>query len=165
MSFLSPYSARNVIVNYAGQLLNDGRPEDVFINVSEGSPRLSTRKGNSGDTSVSLSPDHSAVVSLTFYPESKAGKVLTGIYYALKNYESVGEPVLGAVPLSIVDPSGGYYLACAEATMMNKTDTSLGSDTGTVTFEFYVEQAIQGSLPEDYAGDVAAALNDLGISV
>lgn len=165
MSFLSTYSPRNVIVNYAGTNFNSGRVDDVFVNIAEGSPRISTRKGNSGDTSVALSSDHSAIVTLSFYPESQSGKIMTGLYYGLKNAESVGKVILGSVPLSIIDPSGGVYLTCAEAVLMNKTDTTLGADTGTISFEFYVEQAVQGSLPDEYEADVQSALAYIGVPV
>lgn len=165
MSFLSTYSPRNVVVNYAGALFNSGRTDDVFVSITEGAERISTRKGLSGDTSVALSSDHSCTVSLTFYPESQSGKIMTGLYHGLKKAERDGNVVLGAAPLVIVDPSGSVFLTCNEAVIQSKSDTTLGADTATVTFDFYVESATQGALPDEYSNEVTAALNYLGVAV
>ena len=163
MAFLTPYSARNVTISYAGIPLNQGRPEDVFFTVAENAQRMTPRKGLSGDTSVSLSSDHSTLVTLSFFPESDAAKVLTAIYYSLKEAERAGTPALGAAPLMVSDPSGITLLASPQAALQNKTETSFGADTGTISFEFYVEEALIKPLPADIAGQISAAKAALGV--
>lgn len=165
MAFLSTYSCRAVLVNYAGVALNDGRPEDTFITISENAPRTAQRKGLSGDTSVALSPDHSVMVTLSFFPESTAAKLLNAMYYSLKDLERAGKPVLGAAPLVITDPSGVIMLVCKEAALSNKTETAFGADTGSLSFEFYVEDAQIKPLPGALAGKVAGAVSALSVKV
>ena len=165
MSLLATYSPRNVLVNYAGVLLNSGRPEDVFITITENAPRASFRKGLSGDTSSALSPDHSATITLSFYPESNTAKVLSLIYFGLKNAEAAGTPVLGAVPLVITEPAGSTLMVCPQAVLMNKTETSLGADTGTVSFEFFVEHAVQAVATPELMAEMNKGLSELGVPV
>lgn len=165
MAFLSTYSPRNVLVNYAAAILDSGRSDDVWITISQNAPRASFRKGNSGDTSAALSADHSVTVTLSFYPESQSAKALTGIYNGLKAAERSGNPVLGAYPLVISDPSGATLLLAKEAVLMNSGDISLGSDTGTVDFEFFVEDALQLPLEGDLAEEVNSSLDELGIQL
>lgn len=164
MAFLTPYSARNVFVGYAGVLLNSGRPEDVFFTVAWNAPRTAMRKGLSGDTSASISPDHSAIVTLSFYPESLTAKVLGGMYTTMKVAESKGLAILGAAPLVIKDPTGSMFLTCREAVIQNQTDMSFGADTGTISFEFFVEEALIAPLPGLVADQVIKGGEKLGLT-
>lgn len=159
MSFLTPYSARNVIINYGGVTLNDGRPEDVFFTVAWNAPRTAMRKGLSGDTSASISSDHSALVTLSFYPESRAAKILGNIFSSLRISEGKGKPILGKATLVIIDPSGSMFLGCREAVIQNQTDLSFGADTGNVSFEFFVEEAFIGAVPADLKAEVDATID------
>ena len=163
MSFLKTYSARGVNINYAGVSLNEGRPEDAFITIAENAPRVAMRKGLSGDTSSALSPDHSVLVTLSFFPESLSASVLSVIYNGLKAAEMAGTPVLGAVPLYINDPSGSTLLVAAEAVLTNKEETSLGADSGSVSFEFYVETGYQFTGAQKVQSAATKALENLGI--
>lgn len=166
MSFHTTYSAKHVITNYAGVDLSEGRPEDVFLTITESAPRASFRKGVDGNTAPSLSTDHSATVTLTFFPQSNNGKLMTALYYSLKQAAKGDEPVLGAFPLVISDPSGSILIAAPEAVLMNKGDNSFGNNTGEVSFEFYVEDVFGISLPEgELADTLNNALGDLGISI
>ena len=165
MSFHSTYSARNVTVVYAGANLSEGRPEDVYITISENSPRASFRKGLDGNTSAALSSDHSVTLTLSFYPESTTAKVLSGIYYGLKELERTGTALLGAYPLVINDPSGAASLLVAdEAVLMEKGDSSFGADSGTVDFTFYIEDARQAVLPAELEAIVNASLGNLAVT-
>lgn len=164
MSFHPTYSAKAVVINYAGADLTEGRPEGAFITVAQGAPRAAFRKGVDGNTSNSLSADNSVTVTLSLFPESNAGKVLTGIYYGLKAAHSAGEVVLGALPLGVVDPSGTIFLAAKEAVLMNIGDLTLSEDTGTMDFEFYVEDAVATPLTGELADKLASALSELGVS-
>lgn len=165
MSFHETFSAKNVVVNYSGVDLSQGRPEDAFLTISQGAPRANFRKGVDGNTSAALSADNSVTVTLSLFPESNAAKVLTGIYYGLKLSHDQGQPVLGALPLGIVDPSGTIFLVAQEAVLVNMGDLSLGEDTGTMDFEFYVEDAIAVPLTGEIAGKLSGALSTLGVSV
>lgn len=165
MAFLPTYSARNVLVNYAGAILDGGRPEDTFVTITENAPRASFRKGNSGDTSAALSADHSVTVVLTFFTESQAAKILSGIYSGLKSAEKAGSPVLGSYPMVISDPSGSTLLVAKDTVLMNKTEVGLGADSGTVSFEFFVDDATQLPLPDDLAASAKDALSKLGVEV
>lgn len=165
MAFLPTYSARNVLVNYAGAILDGGRPEDTFMTITENAPRVAFSKGVSGDTSAYLSPDHSVTVVLTFKAESDAAKILSGIYSGLKAAEKSGNPVLGSYPMVISDPSGSTLLVAKDAVLFNKNEISLGGGAGDVSFDFYIEDATQLPLPEDLAGSAKDALSKLGVEV
>lgn len=165
MSFHATYSARNVVTNYSGLDISEGRPEDVFITIAENSDRASFRKGIDGHTSSALSSDNSYIVTLSYFPESATAKILTGIYSALKLAQTTDAATLGAVPLGIADPSGGTIFAASEAVMQSRGDTSLGEDTGTIDFVFYVESGAITALPEDLAKAVAEGLDGLGLSL
>lgn len=165
MAFLQTYSARNVLINYAGVILNSGRPEDTFLTISENAPRASFRKGLSGDTSSALSPDHSVTITLTFFPESRSAQALSLIYNGLKDSERFGNPVLGAVPMVISDPSGSTFVAAGEVVMFNKTETGLGADTGSISFEFYAEEAFQVAVGAELNEEANKGLRELGVQV
>lgn len=162
MSLLRTYSARAVNIIYAGATLNSGRPDDVFITIAENADRVSFRKGMSGDTSVSLSPDHSGTITLSFFPESQSAKSLTNIYASLREMERRGDKqpanigVAGTgTPLVVVDPSGSIILVATEAVMQSVSERSLGDDTGTISFTFFVDDMWLW-------GDPAAKSNVLG---
>ena len=165
MAFHETFSAKNVVINYSGVDLSQGRPEDAFVTIAQGAPRANFRKGLDGNTSAALSADNSVTVTLSLFPESNAAKVLTGIYYGLKLAHDQGEVILGALPLGIVDPSGTIFLVAKEAVIMNIGDLSLGEDTGTLDFEFYVEDAVAVPLTGELATKLSGALNELGVSV
>lgn len=165
MSFHETFSAKNVVVNYAATDVSQGRPEDAFISISQGAPRASFRKGLDGNTSAALSADNSVTVTLSLFPESNSAKILTGLYYGLKQSLRQGEAVLGALPLIIADPSGTIFLVANETVLMNIGDLSLGEDTGTIDFEFYVEDALAAPLTGELADLLSNATKDAGIKV
>lgn len=164
MAFHETYSAKSVVINYAGAVLTKGRPEDAFISIAQGAPRANFRKGLDGNTSAALSADNSVTVTLSFFPESNSAKILSGLYYGLKLSHDQGKPILGALPLGITDPSGTIFLIAEEAVLVNMSDLSLGEDTGTIDFEFYVENAIATPLSGELADKLSSALTELGIS-
>lgn len=160
--FHSNYNPRNVIINYATVTFNSGFSEDVYFSISENSPRLSVRTGNSGDSSPAISADRSAIVTLTFMPQSLSAKILTSIYYGLRESDSTDTNFLGAAPMVIQDPSGSVFIVCKEAVLQSMSEQSLGADTGTVSFEFFVQEVKQvTALPESYQAEVSKALADL----
>lgn len=165
MSFHKTYSMRNVDIDYALLDLNVGKADDAYLTISQGAPRASYRKGADGNTSASLSADHSVTVTLSLFPESEAAVKLQAIYDALKASERAGEPVLGAVPLVISDPSLAANILSLEAVLTNVGDLTLGQDTGTKDFEFYVEDALSNPLLGDLAADLQKAKDDLGITI
>lgn len=165
MAFHETFSAKSVVVNYSGVDLSQGRPEDAFLTISQGAPRANFRKGVDGNTSASLAADNSVTVTLSLFPESNSAKVLTGLYYGLKLSHDAGKPILGALPLGIADPSGTIFLIAKEAVLVNMGDLSLGEDTGTLDFEFYVEDAIAVPLTGEIATKLAGALSAIGVSV
>lgn len=165
MSFHATFSAKQVLVNYAGVDMSEGRPDDVFITISETSPRASFRKGVDGNTSAALSSDHSAQVTLSFFPESTNAKLMTSTYYALREAQKGDSPVLGAFPLGVVDPSGSIAVGALEAVLESMADRSIGNDTGTIDFVFYVENLVGTALPSDLASDAANLGSALGITL
>jgi len=164
MSFHETYSAKNVVSNFSGIDVSQGRPDDAFITISQGSPRVNMRKGLDGNTSSALTADNSVTVTLSYFPESNAAKVLTALYYGLKASNDAGKPILGALPLGLSDPSGTVFLIAQEAVMVNIGDLSLGEDTGTMDFEFYVEDALITPLTGELADKLTAGLKELGVS-
>lgn len=165
MSFHAPYSAKQVTVNYAAGDFSEGRPDDVFITISESAPRATFRKGVDGNTSAALSSDHSSQVTLSFFPESDSAKLLSNIYYALRSSQRGDSPTLGAYNLVVLDPSGSIIIEAEEAVLESMSDRSLGNDTGTIDFVFYVETLLGGSLPADLAQEANKVLGALGVSV
>lgn len=173
MSLLRTYSARAVNIVYAGITLNDGRPDDVFITIAENADRVSFRKGMSGDTSVSLSPDHSGTITLSFFPESQAAKGLTNIYSALREMERRGDTqpanigVAGTgTPLAVIDPSGSIILAATEAVIQSTSERSLGEDTGTISFTFFVDDMYLWGDPtakSNVLGEVSKAVKAISV--
>lgn len=162
--FHSTYSAKNVLINYSGRDLSDGRPDgQAFVTISQGAPRASFRKGVDGNTAASLSADNSVTITLSLFPESDNAKILGAIYYGLKQAHDAGKPVLGALPLGLSDPAGTIFLIAKEAVLMNIGDLSLSEDTGTIDFEFYVENAIATPLEGDLAEDLNGALKELSV--
>lgn len=164
MSFHETYSAKNVVSNFSGIDVSKGRPDDAFVTISQGSPRVNMRKGLDGNTSAALSADNSVTVTLSYFPESNAAKVLVALYYGLKQSHDAGKPILGALPLGLADPSGTIFLIAKEAVLVNIGDLSLSEDTGTLDFEFYVEDAIATPLTGELGDKVASGLSELGIS-
>jgi hypothetical protein len=165
MSFHETFSAKNVVINYAATDISTGRPEDAFITISQGAPRAAFRKGLDGNTSASLSADNSVTVTLSLFPESNSAKILTGLYYAFKQALRQGEAVLGALPLIVADPSGTIFLVAKETVLMNLGDLSLSEDTGTIDFEFYVEDALASPLTGELADILSNATKDAGVKV
>ena len=171
MAFLQTYSRRAVQTVWAGQDLSNGRPDDVFITIEQNAERVGFRKGFSGDTASSLSSDHSLKVTLTFFPESEAAKRLTAFYNVTSQAERtlslqgvagaidaataglsalgftavVANGILFPAPLLIKDLSGAVVLEAPQVVLYNRTETSLGEDTGTVSFEFFVEEGFLSS--------------------
>lgn len=165
MAFHPTYSSRRVVINYAGVNLSDGKAEDAFLTIAHNTPRASYRKGADGNTSAALSSDMSLTVTISMFPESSAAKALGIAYYGLREAERQGAGVLGAVPLGIVDEAGTTILTTTEAVLTNVGDLSLGQDTGTIDFEFYVENAILSPAPAEVADLAASALDALSVSV
>jgi hypothetical protein len=142
MSFHSPYTARNVIISYAGQELSGGIPEDAFLTITPNAPRASFRKGLSGNTSASISSDTSYNIVLSLYPESQSATILQTFYGLLRAGELAGFPILGAGPLMIQDESNLPFFGAPQTVLMNVGESSYGADTGTIDFEFYVESGL-----------------------
>ena len=186
MAFLQTYSSRAVQTVWAGQDISNGRPDDVFITIEQNAERVGFRKGFSGDTASSLSSDHSLKVTLTFFPESEAAKRLTAFYNVTSQAERslgllgsagasanamvslislgftavVANGVLFPAPLIIKDISGGVVLDAPQVVLYNRTETSLGEDTGTVSFEFYVEEGFLSS-DDNRIGAILGAANNV----
>jgi len=74
MSFHQTYSMGNVNINYGGFDITDGRGADAYLSISNNTPRASFRKGADGNTSASLSSDHSVTLTLT-YMEDPSGSI------------------------------------------------------------------------------------------
>lgn len=179
MAFLQTYSRRGVSTVYAGKDLSEGRPDDVFITIEQNAERVSFRKGFSGDTSSSLSSDHSLKVTLTYFPESRTAKFLTNFYNIISQSEVLlrnndfkttfgqiegdlkklgfksfaASGILLPAPLILEDLSGAVVLDAPQAVLYNRTETSLGEDTGTVSFEFFVEEGFISS-DDNVIGDL-----------
>jgi hypothetical protein len=161
MSFHTPYASVATTINYAGVILETGKGDDVWLNVSYNSPRASFRKGADGNTSASISPDRSGTVTLTYFAESNSAKILQGIYTGLQELD--GLAVLGAVPLAVSDPSGAIIFGAKEAVLMEIGDAGYSSDTPTVDYTFYVEDLTVVNLPPELAAQVDAAVNTLSV--
>lgn len=163
IGFHTPFCARNVTIEYALLDISSGLAEDAFFSISENAPRLATRAGVNGKHAASLSSDLSVTVEITLFPESDAAKVLTAAYMALKESSRTGVNVLGAVPLTVKDASGVVWLEALEATMMSYSGMTLGADTGTVTFTFFVPDAAVLTLPSDLATQLNNVKTNLGV--
>lgn len=165
MSFFNTYSMRAVLIEYATLDLTDGKPEDGFLTVTQNAPRATFRKGGNGNTSVSLSADHSVRVTLSLFPESPAAIKLRNFYSGLKLAERTENPILAALPLVISDPSGAYGMIALEAALESVGDVGLGADTGTLDFVFYVEDAYESKLAGELGEEVSKALSSIGIDL
>jgi hypothetical protein len=163
MSYLSTYSSRAVLINYAGIVLSAGKGEDTFMTMEYSSDRFSTTTGASGDTAVSLSPDQTGTITLTYQATSDSAKLLTALHGVLRASERAGEPVLLAVPLTVVDPSGSTIIACTEASLMSVGTNTLGLGENTRDFVFHIANIFETSMPEDIADKISAASASLGL--
>ena len=161
MSYLNTYSCRNVLINYAGMTLDSGKGEDTFVTIEYNSDRFSKTTGCSGDTAVSLSPDHSATIVLTYQATSNSAKLLAFLHGAMRLAEMNGEPELGAGPLGIVDPSGSTYALAKEAALMSVGTNTLGLGENTRDFTFDVPVLAETALPDV----LSSLLGDLGLSL
>lgn len=159
MSYLTTYSSRGVIINYASLVLAAGKGEDTFMTMEYSSDRFTTTTGASGDTAVSLSPDQSGTITLTYQATSESAKLLTGLHGALRVAERAGEPLLLAVPLVIVDPSGSTVLAVAEAALMSVGTNTLGLGENTRDFVFHCAEVFETALSDELADKLAGVAN------
>lgn len=155
----------NVNINYSGFDITDGRGADAYLSISNNTPRASFRKGADGNTSASLSSDHSVTLTLTYFPESETANGLQFLYYSLKKLERAGQPILGSFPLIMEDPSGSIAFAAKDAVLMNLGDISLGEDTGEVELEFYVEDAAQIAYADEYQQVLSGLLAPLNLPI
>lgn len=134
------YAPHNVLVLYGGVDITKGIAEDSFLVITPNKPRVSTRVGLDGNVSTAISGDISQTVKMTFFPESRAAKVLTTMYSILS---LTGQQVKGqsfidaALPISITDPSGSILFASPEAIFTEMGERNFGENTGTVEFTFY----------------------------
>lgn len=162
MSLHTPYASVATTINYAGVILETGKGDDVWLNVSRNSPRASFRAGADGNHSASISPDRSGTVTLTYFAESNSAKILQGIYSGLQELDGIA--VLGAVPLAITDPSGAIILGADQAVFTSIGDAGFSSDTPTLDFEFFVPDLYTVGLPPELAAQVDAAVGQLSIA-
>lgn len=151
MSFHDAYSPREVLIIY-GVDISEGKSDDAFITISRNSERVTTRAGNDGRYSATLSADRGGTVTLSYFPESNSAKLLQGIYTALQQSNTLGD-----LPLVIIDPSGTLVVAAAEATLSSTGDMTLGTDTGTIDFVFTAPELI--TAPADLPDEVQDLLN------
>jgi hypothetical protein len=157
MSYLATYSSRAVLINYSGLELSAGKGEDTFMTMEYSSDRFSTTTGASGDTAVSLTPDQTGTITLTYQATSESAKLLTALHGLLRAAEAKGEPVLLAVPMGIVDPSGSTIIACSEAALMSIGTNTLGLGENTRDFVFHVANIYETAMPEDIADKMKQA--------
>jgi hypothetical protein len=162
MSYLATYSSRAVLINYAGIVLSAGKGEDTFMTMEYSSDRFTTTTGSSGDTAVSLSPDQTGTITLTYQSTSDSAKLLTALHGTLRAAEFAGEPLLLAVPLVVADPSGSTIIACAEAALMSVGTNTLGLGENTRDFVFHIANIFETAMPEAVADKIAAANEALG---
>jgi len=141
--------------------LESGKGDDTFVTIEYNSDRFSSTTGCSGDTAVSLSPDHSAIITLTYQATSDSAKLLTFMNGGLRLSEMNGEPVLGAGPLGIVDPSGSTYALAKEAALQSVGTNTLGLGENTRDFVFHVPVLAETALPDVLSNK----LGDLGLSL
>lgn len=155
MSYLTTYSSRAVVINYAGLVLTAGKGEDTFMTMEYSSDRFSSTVGASGDHAVSLSPDQSGTVTLTYQATSESAKLLTALHGALRASERAGIPTLLAVPLVVADPSGSTIIACEEAALQSVGTNTLGLGENTRDFVFHVPDIFETAMTDDIADKIA----------
>jgi hypothetical protein len=155
------YSSRGVLITYAGLDLKSGKGEDTFFTMEYTSDRFSATVGASGDVSPSISPDQSGKITLTYQAASQSCKLLVALHGALRASELAGKPILGAVPLGIVDPSGTTLVVAAQAAMMSVGTNTLGLGENTRDFVFHVPSMVETAFDEAMEQQIDTILGDM----
>jgi len=167
MSYLTTYSSRNVQITYAGLDLKAGKGEDTFMTMGYSADRFSSTPGADGDHAVSLSPDHSGKITLTYQSTSDSCKKLVALHSALRASERAGKPVLMALPIGIVDPSGSSLVIADEAALQSVGTNTLGLGENTRDFVFHVPNVIEMAFGDDMGNEITKILDkaqsDLGL--
>lgn len=170
MALLKTYSPRSVSITYAGLNLSKGYSDGDFLTIAYNSDRVNIREGFSGDASVAVTPNHSAIITYTVFPESESAKKLVALDSALRTLEKTGQPVAGALPFVIADKSNVVLFASDSVIMTKAGDMSLGETTNTQEFTFYahdcyiIPRGIDTSLEKEINDSVDNLTNALGIS-
>ena len=159
--FHSTYAARDVNIVYAGVDLSNGKGEDVYLTIERSGGRVTFTEGADGRTAPSINPTQSGNITLTLFPTSQAGKMLTAMYEALIVSDAGDTPKLGALPLTILDPSGATFVIAEEAVFMEIGSNSLGLAAGSRDYKFYVQNLHEVSLPAAVAGKLDTAFDTL----
>lgn len=141
MSFHKTYSARSVNVIFGGIDISSGKNDGEYVSISWNEDRVNIREGMDGNASISVTPNHSATVTYTLFPESQSAKKLIALDFTLREIERNGGNYAGVVPLTISDKSGTILLFAPSAVLTKSGDVGLGEDTGTQEFTFYVHNA------------------------
>ena len=161
MTYLSTYSCRNVVISYAGLNLESGKGDDTFLTIEYEADRFSYTTGCSGDTAVSLSPNHGAKITLTYQATSDSARLLAFLHGGMRAAELKGVPTLGAVPILVADPSGSTFALAKEAALVSVGTNTLGLGENTRDFVFHTPMLAETALPSALSGSIGS----LGLSL
>ena len=164
MGLHATFSTGLLKVSYAGVDLSDGKAADGFLSISRGSPRFTTEAGLDGFHATNISLDNSATITLTYFVVSEVATTLKNLYQIARINDKQQAALLEA-PFIIKDPSNKVLFAAEKAALMNNGDEEYGSGAPTVSFDFFIPDLTQASVPEKVAGKVNSIASDLGIGI
>lgn len=167
MSFHSKtYAPRSVVINFSGVDLSDGKVDGDFLTITPNSDRTVAQKGADGNSALTLLPDHSCNIDITYFMSSNSATKLIAMDSALREAERNGQLFSGDLPLVISDGAGIELFTAESAVFQGVSDRSFGMDgSPQITVTFYCEDARTIPVSSEVGSDVNKMLSDYGITV
>lgn len=120
------YSGNAITFNLATQIIESGRGEDTFVEISQQNDDTTYSQGMDGEGVWSDSVNNYAIITLTLMQTAAGNGILSGIYWASKVAGGL------SVPVYIEDRNGTSKFASASARILKLPDESYGRAAGTI---------------------------------
>lgn len=144
MAQVKTYNPKRVIIVYGGVPIT-GYADGTFISVAPSSDRFSKTVGADGEVARSKSNDNTHEVTITLLSTSLSNSYLSGILTLDKISDA------GALPLQIIDLSGGELFFWPQAWIRTPPTADFSKEISERAWVFDTGQAVQ----EFIGGDVA----------
>jgi len=154
---LPVFSSRNIKVNWLGKKLGGLAPDSSVV-ITPSSPTTETEVGADGEISISLLPDFTGTVTLSFQYNSPSNHYLSAVYNAQRASGTLYRGDLG-----IHDPSGGVAAVLRRAHIQSRPEVTIGSSAAgqTQNWTFFCEDMLYMSTLDGF--DIPAnILADIG---
>lgn len=145
MAYRYEYSSADTTVSWGGFTL-EGLSPDAGITVTRNAPRTDQEVGMQGRTAVSINPDTSTTIALSFQQDSQGHRLLSDAY----NYQSINRQNF-RMPLAIKTNLGDLIVSSA-AWMTEIPEYVWGSTaTGSTRIWTFYAENVNTTNVEDYA--------------